>query len=242
MNNNKTGHNYKARIKNIHNGPLQTDSLDEKAKCYLGISTGNQNLYHYKLDAILNWISNNFQKCHILLDNCLNRHNEYIFKDANKKSAIKTASDRLNNYLKENRRQLKKYSDMIEISRSKQYISHGEFNDDYLYYKGYLDCLYSSDEYFESLIDNTAHNFLERSEDRERKIALSKDDALHHSVQYLLEEISIFCVLVDRGWTVEVYPGPELPALQACLDGEISSAPDPLLQRINVEICLQRKR
>jgi hypothetical protein len=45
-----------------------------------------------------------------------------------------------------------------------------------------------------------------------------------------------FCALVADGWTVDVYPGPELPTLKEAAQGAFAGIPLELRQRINVEI------
>ena len=220
-------------------GPTSDNIFESEDKCYLGISIGNRNLYHERLEVVLSWINKNFDACHILLDDFLNRHNEYIFNSSTKNAAEEEASKRADNFLDENRKYIEEYSSILELSKSSVYIDEGKYHQEYLYFKGYLECLYKCNSTFRSLVDKTAYDFLERVTDRGKKITIEKNGAVQHSTEYLLEEIAIFCVLVSRGWTVEVYPGSEIPPLKACLDGEIPTAPAPLLQRINVEIRLQ---
>ena len=69
---------------------------------------------------------------------------------------------------------------------------------------------------------------------------VSETKARDLACRYILEEIAVFCVLVSDGWTVEVYPGPELAILSAISREEIQEVPRPLLRRTNVALALSK--
>ncbi len=64
--------------------------------------------------------------------------------------------------------------------------------------------------------------------------------AIRLSCEYILEEVAVFNVLSESGWTVELYPGPELRVLAEVAAGKYPDVPAGLKGRVNVELKIAR--
>lgn len=233
--------NYIISTESIICGGLDPEVDELSSKCHLGISISNPNFWGERLRAVLEWINANFSECHMVLGGYLYRHNDIIFSDHDT-SLDELSRRRDEQYLESNERYISEYSHIVKISRSEDFIVQGRYHGIYKEFKQSLDRLYNTSDKFRQLTRDTAESFLDRSKKRGRLSSLPREAAVIHSVEFILEELSIYCVLIDQKWPVEVYPGPELPVLRACLNDEIPEAPDPLTQRINIQIDVKESK
>jgi len=209
-------------------------------RCHLGVSFGNSFFEGRDLNALLKWISENFVSCHAVLGGYLERHNEDIFAQESSRKSYKHSTNEA--YVSRNAETLKRYDNVLKLSRSKEFIENGgAYNDEFSEYKDRLQDINQNNREFNNLVRRAAGDFIARRTRNGYRLSIPKKNAIEKSTEFILEEISIYCVLVHEGWPVEVYPGPELPVLEACLDGSFPDAPTPLTERINIQVKINKE-
>ena len=208
-------------------------------KCYIGISLDNPGFYGKSLQALLLWGLGNFQQVLIVVGDYLRRYNEQIFTGLDIDQAGRAAHEFGDLFFE-------KTSDFFDqIPNQRLVLTRWApclGSDEYKGSKKILDKLYDSDESFKASVLKDAASFIKRQQKRNFKLAVSKEQAVELSCRYLLEEIAVFSALSERGWKVELYPGPELSVLKEISKGKYSNIPRGLKERINVELKIQRNK
>lgn len=202
-------------------------------RCYLGISLDNPIFQGRTLEALLLWAVGNFDRCLVVVGDYLCRFNSLIFnglKNEAAPEAAKAAGDSFVRQLNELFKELPK--DKINLTRWGPCLGSVEYKKS----RAVLDDLFVSDSDFRASVEKDASSFVTRQTRRNQKLAVSMEDAIELSCQYLLEEIAVFSALSEQGWKVELYPGPELHVLIDVAKGKYSRIPQGLKERINVEL------
>lgn len=218
--------------------PMSQKELLHHRRCYLGISIGNPQFRGDFFEALLQWIAEHFDACVIVVGDYLQRFNEHIFYNRQGKEAEIEALRMGDNFFEESAKVLAGLSKkQFQITRWKSYLDSTEFHEA----KKTLEELFVSSYEFRESIDKTSSEFISRQVKNKKSTIVNKKTAIALSTQYLLEEIAVFNVLVERGWAVEVYPGPEIPVLIDIANGKFDSIPPALKQRINVELRMSKR-
>ncbi len=202
-------------------------------RCYLGISLDNSIFEASSLLALLLWTVRNFDQCLVVVGDYLCRFNEYILNGLAHDEAIKVAyglGDSFIDRTSEFFRQLPK--GRTRLTRWKSHLETNEYKKS----RAMLDELFASDSAFRASIEKEASSFARRQTKRNRTLAVTIEEAIRLSSEYLLEEIAVFSALSEQGWQVELYPGPELQVLVDITKGKYSPVPEGLKKRINVEL------
>ncbi len=228
---------YTVRIKEIT--PAVTHKqLFRRRRCYLGISIGNPMFRGDYFEVLLHWISANFDACMIVIGDYLQRFNEHIFYGRSSEDAIRQALALGDQFLMENSRCLSAMPPgQFQISRWNSYLDSPEYRNA----RSILDRLFLDSYEFRASLDRTSAGFISRQMKHKKAPAVDRQTAIALSTQYLLEEIAVFAVLVERGWTVEVYPGSEIPVLLDIAKGKFAHIPEFLKQRMNVELEIKKR-
>ncbi len=228
---------YSTKIESIA-PPITQKELFLHRRCYLGISIGNPQFRGEPFAVLLDWISRHFDECLIVVGDYLQRYNEHIFYNRQAKEAeieslrlgdafLADAAEFLNHLPKTK----------FHITRWKSHLDSPEFHKA----KKILDELFVNSFEFRESVDKTSSEFISRQMKNKKGPVVDKKTAIALSTQYLLEEIAVFSVLVENGWAVEVYPGPEIPVLVDIAAGKFHHIPPALKQRINVELRITKK-
>lgn len=228
---------YSARIENIAPAITQKELFLHR-RCYLGISIGNPQFRGESFAVLLEWISRHFDECLIVVGDYLQRYNEHIFYNRQAKEAEIESLRMGDTFLKESADLLNRLpKTQFHITRWKSYLDSQEYHRS----KKILEELFVTSFEFRESIDKTSSEFIARQMKNKKGPVVDKKTAIALSTQYLLEEIAVFSVLVENGWAVEVYPGPEIPVLVDMAAGKFPHIPPALKQRINVELRITKK-
>jgi len=226
------------RIKIIKTTPkIQPEQLTSYTRCYMGISLDNPDFYGTSLEALLLWVTKNYQQCLVIIGDFLRRYNEQIFVCESGNSAEKASLAEGQTYLEQTRQIFSKYSEpSIKIVRWKECLDSVEYKQA----KQILDRLYNSDQAFKASVQKDSFSFINRQKRKKQILAVSIEQAIEISSAYLIEEIAVFSSLADLGWNIEIYPGPELGVLVDIAKGNFSNIPEGLKKRINVELQIEK--
>lgn len=102
-------------------------------------------------------------------------------------------------------------------------------------FAGYLAAkreLYDADPHFRRQIGVASDGFFQRFAPDKAHDATSRA----HSRDYQLEELAVFELLADEGYSVNVYPGAHLPVMKDLVDGPLVGVMPKLRDLILVEL------
>jgi tRNA-dependent cyclodipeptide synthase len=210
---------------------LQKASVLGRQKISLGVSLDNEEFYGKNLNGILTWIENRYEECLIFVGDCLYAYTLQIFspmdavavEQAVAKSA-KTFRDQVIAFTSNSKTRFKMVS-LAELSHRPEFQTA----------KTLIEKLYEGNEQFHSSVKKTATDYIQRKS-KNGRLTMNSEKAVLLSVQYLLDEIAFYYMLVSDGWLLEVYPGSEIPVLREIIQGKIQNVPEILKQRVFLEL------
>ena len=201
--------------------------------CYIGISIDNPDFYGRSLEALLRWAAENYEQCLIVVGDYLRRFNEQIFSGSTGNIAEEVSFQAGDNYLEQTKEIFSQFNGQkIKLIRWKDCLE----KEGYKKARKILDNLYTLDESFRAAVQKDAFSFIKRQNRKKQDLAVTMEEAIDISSQYLLEEVAVFSVLAEEGWNIEVYPGPELGVLVEIAQGNFKDIPAGLKKRINIEL------
>ncbi|MBN2018916.1 MAG: tRNA-dependent cyclodipeptide synthase [Sedimentisphaerales bacterium] len=207
--------------------------LFSRKKCYLGISMDNPIFEGEALKAMLLWAEQNFEQTLVIVGDYLCRFNERIMAGCNEKEAGELSIEIGDLFFSKTKGLFAEFdAEKIRLSRWREHLRGEEFQRA----KKILDEFFKTNEEFRAAVEYDAVSFVKRQKKHERDLAVGKEEAIRLSSQYILEETAVFSSLAERGWTVELYPGPELRVLAEAAKGRYPGLPKGLADRINVEL------
>ncbi|WP_335973252.1 tRNA-dependent cyclodipeptide synthase [Gaetbulibacter jejuensis] len=199
---------YKIKYSSIT--PNIPKELIYNENCYVGISINNDFFWGKHTDIFFEWIEKRFNHCKIVIGDYIHRHNEIIFNDSDYDEAVRRSL-----YFG---KQIKELLSKIEILQSPKFkILH--WNEIYkknemIQFTNKINNAYLNSSDFKYLVDSSAKEFISRQVKANRLPLTSYDDCVQHSVNYIKEELSVFCYLIKNDFKVQVYPGSQLPILK----------------------------
>ena len=202
-------------------------------QCYLGISLENPAFEGESLFALMQWATERFDRCLVIVGDYLCRYNQLIFSKCSQEEAAEAANKLGDLFLQKNAELFRRFpADKVRLTRWEQHLQTPQFASSL----AVLNKLFASNPEFRGAIETDALGFIKRQKKHNRTFSSDTAYALKLSCQYLLEEIAVFSALSEQGWEVEVYPGPELEVLAQIENGIYMDIPDGLKKRINVEL------
>lgn len=212
---------------------VSAEKLFSYRQCYMGISLDNPVFDGESLAALLLWAVEKFDTCLVVAGDYLRRHNEYILNGMDNLQAEKSALDAGDEFIERTKDLFDKLPEgKVRIIRWRDCLAFDEYSKS----KAALDSLFAESDGFKAAVRKDAISFVERQTQRNRKLAVSQEEAIAVSCEYLLEEIAVFSALSSKGRHVELYPGSELEVLVEISSGKFSNIPQGLRNRINVEL------
>jgi len=212
---------------------LSQQELFSYKRCYLGISLENPVFDSRSLRAILCWASERFESCLVIVGDHLRRFNERILNGLDDAEAAKAAEKIGDVFVLKTKGLFEQFDgEQVRLTRWKEHLHGGEFKES----KEVIEQLFVSDEQFRASVEKDAVSFVNRQHRRGQRLAVEQAEAIGLCCEYLLEEIAVFSALSERGWRVELYPGPELRVLTEVARGKYPFVPRGLKERISVEL------
>ncbi len=203
---------------------------------YLGMSMNNKVFQSPDtLVEIINLLALKSEDCLILVGDYLHRYNEQIFNGLSKEEAIKKCQRKgselkfiFDKTTKENTPNFKYCYRDTEV-----FLSHPNFGQKIEKFEK----LYLTNTKFKELIEYTVDVFLRR----QSEIKIDIIQARKLCVKYLLEEMVIFEILAEEKYTINVYPGNQLPIIKSICTGDLKGISEELEKIQAVEIKFRPK-
>jgi len=212
---------------------ISEEELFSHRRCYMGISLDNPVFEGRSLRALLEWATERFDHCLVVTGDYLRRHNELILNGLDRERAATVSVGAGDEFIEKTRDIFSAMDgNRVELVRWRDCLALAE----YKHSRAALDELFAANEAFRRAVGRDAAGFVERQKGRNRPLAVDEGRAIEISCQYLLEEIAVFSALSERGWHVELYPGPELGVLVDVAAGRFADIPQGLRERINVQL------
>lgn len=226
-----------AKIKNIW--PLECDekkALSENAYC--GLSISNPNFYGQRLQAVINFIAANFNKCLLITTGYVYRHH-YLLFNSNIQEALNLAEEKEKIYFE---------NELMPVLTN--LVTECEINvlswRELFFQEGFKNSIeeviifYEEESDFRQRINSVAESFvISKIKSNAHNLFWSKEKAIDLSINFLLEEAAIFNYLSEKGYKTDIYPGISLPALRDVL--KYDRAPIGLKQRSVIELSVLRR-
>ena len=225
---------YKVKIRKI-SGLSDRILLDSHQSAYLGISMNNPLFGHPSFQCSIDWMEAKFPNNYLLLGDYLNRWNELIFRERNEAIAQEKSLQQGHDFRQ-------KLIENFKLSSPETQILHWL---PLITSEGFEPCLhavgqaYEANAEFRASLDVSAQKFIEKQLTT-NTLAVSHAEALRLSHHYLIEELAVFTLLAQQGIPVQIYPGTQLPILEAVAKISPNFIPKELIESIFVEIKLKK--
>ena len=197
---------------------------------FLGVSINNS---QFRNEQSLEQIFNTFKEnvgdgtFNILIGDYLDRHNEMIFNDYKEEEAIKISLKKGDILIKKMENVLKKLNiGNYSFVRTEEF--HSEEN--YLELFDKYQQLYNRNTSFKNLVDKTIEQFFNRMEFKNKS-----NLKLEKGINYLIEELVVFEMMIADGNYINVYPGKHLQILKEIVKEKIEVS-DVLKKYLLVEL------
>jgi tRNA-dependent cyclodipeptide synthase len=203
----------------------------------MGISLENPLFAGDSLKALLAWAAKKFEQCLVIVGDYLCRFDEQIINGCDEIKARDLAIKRGDLFISHTKDIFSNLpTGKIILTRWKEHLQSEEFASA----KKILDEMFLSDEEFRKSVAYDALSFIKRQKRNGKNPAVGIEQAIRLSCEYILEEVAVFSMLSERGWDVELYPGPELRVLSKVAKGQYPNVPAGLKKRLSVELKIHK--
>ncbi len=215
---------YKVSIGQVAPEIIRNDITSFK-KCILGVRLGHKNLEKARLEACVEWISENFESCAVAIGDSIYRHNLQLTHGLTPSAAETDALQKGQDFIDTYRPLFEQYGNACnfefmlssQISKSASFDTHLE----------QLKNLYEQNESFKRSVGNFAQAYLDKGDLITDGFTEANPRQKQLGNSSLFEELALFAFLRQNEWPVLVYPGSIKP-IQEIADGKHPEAPDAL--------------
>lgn len=229
---------YKMRFTGVT--PLERKKTVYDKKGFLGISINNDFFWGKHLFTLLNWVNQRFPDCLVIIGGELHRFNEMIFTDSNECEALDKG-------IELGKKMQLRVDECLSIIGHENFTIH-HWNKYWTLERvkttrKTLDGLFDNNQQFRNDIVFGCKEFIDRKVNQHgKKLGVSKDKAIDLSIQYVLEEISVFDYLIEEGYLSHLYPGQHLAVLKNIASGEYPDISLSLHKAIYADLKATKKR
>jgi len=226
---------YRARIDFV-SPQNRRDNFELEQQCFLGVSLENRNFEPARFRSLLEWVSNRFPKCMILVGDSIHRltleSRVCVPPHEAQKMALRLGQD----FIDENRNVIASFRSTThfefvtchELQQTHEYEAHHRLISEY----------FLRSPAFRESVESFGLRYHRSDWDR-----LSESDRRHrlnNSSRYFIEEFAIFACLVERGIKVMVYPG-SFSTLAEIADHQFPGVSDELESLCVVSLNFKRR-
>ena len=227
----------RVKVVAIHPHQTRLEDLADKG-AFLGVSISNPMMRTPSVRFFLEWANFHFRPVDILIGDWIERHNlnPETENDTERSCALAMAkAEPVVTAINEAKSRIPEIE--MKLVSARDVAMEPKFNS----VLSILTNHFESDAEFRSLVLTDVHDYLARNQKRKPQThALAIDTSVAHSVQYVLEELAIFSLLMERGLDVQLYPGRHLATLVALANKQISSPIYGLNHLICIDLSLSR--
>ncbi|RCS58397.1 tRNA-dependent cyclodipeptide synthase [Parvibium lacunae] len=231
-------HRYKANLDKI--SPESRATLAQSAEgCLLGVSLGSANFEGARLEACIEWISERYSSCGIVVGDTVYRLTLALLEGLDEETARTRALAAGQQFLETYAPLFRQYAGKCTFSfiPFSQLESHAKLPE----YHSALLHMAVADANFAASIDAFAQLYLNRGDKLDvNPFAVSLERAAEIAKSYLLEESALFAVLADMGWQVVAYPG-SIDSIEGLCAGRFQGTPAPLTQLSFAALSLRKR-
>ncbi len=228
---------YKASVAHVSPAYLRADLSDLHDRCMLAVSLGSQTFEGAKLEATIEWISENFKHCAVLVADSIYRLTLQVTHDLPAESSREVA-------LRMGREFVDTYRPLFEQHSACHFefvlFSDIEATPDFGAFFAEFVEFYQANAAFRASVGAFSQLYLERGGkldgDEMREVVWLKRQM---ATLYLLEESAIFALMNRDGWPVLVYPG-SIRTFQDIAEGLFPDVPERLKTLVFVSLRLNR--
>ena len=217
---------YKASLAKVF--PLHPcNSVSQYQTCVFAISLGSKNfVYRDRLAASIQWISEQFKTCLVLVGDSVYRLTLQIrngLKDNQTRlEALHTGQE----FVAQNVSLFEQYSQRCRFQF--KLASDIEKQSDFGVYYQEFQSLYQNSESYQRMANSFAQAYLNRGKQAEaEQVQEFPQRQKHLAITYLLEESALFTCIAQAGWNVFVYPG-SIKTFEEIAEGLHPEVPLPL--------------
>ncbi len=218
--------------------------IKKEHRCYLPVSLETTPFQRPMLDAVIDWISDNFSRCAVLVGDSVHRLTLQITRNLSQEDA-KTEALRLGEVFTAENRSLFE----AKMTGRYEFLKCSVIEEEHPECADYRETLWQlfnnkNNKDFQISVNESASAYVDRRFEKQdlASISMTRAEMLELSRQYLIEEMTLFATVVQMGWETDVYPGEELSALAEIANGKYPDVPEPLKRRKNVELKLKLER
>ncbi len=226
---------YKAGISKVAPKRLRKNVLDENDGCMMAISLASSNMQGAKLEACIQWISENFNTCELVVADSIYRltlqAREGVSPGESRSKAPRIGRD----FKKEYEPLMAQYRDSCQLRwlPMSEVEKQPEFED-------YLDRfrrLYEKDVEFQTRVHEFSDIYLERIVESDGS---NVEEKKRCAVEYLIEEAAVFSCLCENGLNVFVYPG-SMKIFEDIAEGKLLLTPRAIRKMIFLSLRLNKR-
>ena len=230
-----TKRRYKAQLQSVSPKSLGEKVLAENDACVLGISLGNRSMERAKLEACIEWVSNNFKECALNITDTLYRYTLQITQGVPSDKCRDEAILAGEKFQTEYGPLIDKYSKNCRFQWLR--VSEIEKRSNYKMYLEEFQKLYKENGAYQRIVDEFSNMYLCRVSDRD--CTLTDQQKEYCSINYLLEETAMFTCLCEENWNVLVYPG-SIKSFIDIAEGRFTEVPEALRKIVFISLRLNR--
>lgn len=231
-------HRYKASFKSV--APASASNLEfGDERCMLGVSMGNANFEGARLEASIDWISERFQHCAVVLGDSVYRLTLELLEGLDPAAARARALAEGEAFEKLYAPLLRQYGKACQF----EFIRFSQVEQDprFAAHHQALLAMEREDAAFRQSIEDFANLYLGRGDKLDANpFAVPTQRAAEIASAYLIEESALFCVLEEMGWPTLVYPGSIASIADLC-EGRFAGTPAPLTRMAFLSLELRKR-
>lgn len=231
-------HRYKASVKSI--APASAGNLEYGGEqCMLGVSMGNANFEGARLEASIEWISERFQHCAVVLGDSVYRLTLELLEGLDPDTARARALAEGEAYERLYAPLLRQYGKACRF----EFIRFSQVEQDprFAAHHQALLAMERDDPAFRQSIEDFANLYLGRGDKLDANpFAVSPERAAEIASAYLIEESALFCVLEEMGWPALVYPG-SIASISDLCEGRFAGTPEALKRMAFLSLELRKR-
>lgn len=208
-------------------------------KCMLGVSLGNANFEGARFEASVEWISERFERCAVVVGDSVYRLTLQLLEGLDEEAARAKAMEAGADFCRLYAPMLAQFGGKCQFEFIR--FSEVETAESFAGHHDQLRTLARDDAAFARSISDFADLYLGRGDKLDANpFAVSADQAAQIAADYLIEESALFCCLEEMGWPVLVYPG-SIDSIADLCEGKFAGAPEALARLAFLSLDLRKR-
>lgn len=230
-------HRYKAAMHKV--APASATHFGDKGnRAMLGVSLGNANFEGARLEASLEWISERYDHCALVLGDSVYRLTLMLLEGICEEDARIKALAAGQEFAREWAPLLRQFSGRCTFEILP--FSQIEGREGFAGYRDALHALSRDNAEFGASVEAFADLYLGRGDKLDNPYAVDAETAGTIARDYLLEEAALFCLLQEDGWPVLIYPG-SIDSIADLCEGRFPGTPEPLTRLAFLSLALRKR-